>query len=212
MAKNKKERWELSASAMHQVTPWFPVALVAADSCRLPIVFTAEGPIVFIGVEPRGLHQQLLPLMQPTAITAVKPWRGRHCCMLTHSQKAATVAPPQDQVCPTPTILHTPQIWSCSHYVCPHSRPQLCGCSAHAHATNSDSAASPRVPVPRAGALQQEHPHPRPVASLTELHGDYAAAPSPVLKPPHPTQTVPSHPLVDKDLSLPKLVHNVWKR
>lgn len=121
-----------------------------SDSCRLLIVFTAEGPIVFISVEPRVLHQQLLPLMQPTAITAVNTWRGRHCCMLTHSQKAATVAPPQDQVFPTPTILHTPQIWSCSHYAYLHSRPQLCGCSAHAHATNSDSAASPQLPVPRA--------------------------------------------------------------
>lgn len=133
-------------------------------------------------------------------------------------QGGATVAPFQDQGCHTPPNSH-----SSAH--APDLEPQplcvpmlqtsalwlLCPCPYYKFWLSSQST-SAYAQDTRAWALQQEHPQPRPIASLTELHGDCAAMTSSVLEPPHPTQPESSHPQVGKDLSLLKPVYEVWKR
>lgn len=147
-----------------------------------------------------------------TDVTGVDPWRGRHCCMLTHSQEAALL----QHLRTRPSPAHSPALApglelqplcmctlqsSALWLLCPCHKSWRSSQPVHERLClghqNVGSAARARTP--------------QPGASPTEGHGDYAATPSPVLGAPHPTQPVPSHPLVDKDCSLLKPIHKVGR-
>lgn len=131
---------------------------------RLPVVFTAEDPVVFTGTDLSSLlhrgHQQLLWLRSPMAITTITttmdwppPPGDEMLLLLTH----------------TKLLVHHPG----TRFVSPH--PQVCPwpqssiCSIHTHVSEPNIMVVPYVPVlhqdPRATILCKH------MCSNPQLHG-----------------------------------------
>lgn len=101
----------------------------AYGSCGLPTTFIAEDPIVFVSMDPRGLHHRrhwkLLQLKSPTA-TVIVDSPGDADAVVLWPRRAATVLPKdlgystcQPWTCPSPQSCSSCR-WA--HILGPHSK------------------------------------------------------------------------------------------
>ena len=179
---------------------------------QTPYSLHSLGSRVCISVQPRVCSSSFSTDVM-TAVTAADPWRGDiAACSPIPKQKPLlhylrTSPPPAHSPARGPGLGLQP----------------LCMSTLQTSALEwfmpmpwvlTQQPASPRVPVPRTAEHElcgksAHSPDPEP---RWRGQGDCAATPSPVLEAPHPTQPVSSHPLADKDRSLLKPIHKVWKR